>query len=288
EPGFFDEEEMKLLVELAGAIAFPLHTTEKQKKRDSLSSSHPLPGLSNRTRSHDRVNQVLQAQRETGGKAALLFLDLQRFGIVNDTYGRQTGDALLKLVAGRLESVLGSRDFLARIGADTFATVLRDVKQEADVAHTLEQGILNSLRQPFETGGVEIRMAAQAGIAFFPGDGNDAETLFRNADAALNKAKDGGDVYLFYAPQMNARVAEQLKLENELRNAIAHEQFVLHYQPRFDLASGEIVGMEALIRWRHPERGMSPPGEFIPLLEGTGMILDVGRWALRRAALEPG
>ena len=286
EPGFFDEEEMKLLLELAGDIAFALQTIEKQEKLDYLSYYDPLTGLPNRTLFHDRVNQVLQAQRDSGGKAALLFLDLQRFGIVNDTYGRQTGDALLKLVAGRLESVLGSRDFLARIGADTFATVLRDVKQEADVAHTLEQGILNSLRQPFETGGVEIRTAAQAGIALFPGDGNDAETLFRNADAALNKAKDAGDVYLFYAPRMNARVAEQLKLENELRNAIVREEFVLHYQPRFDLASGRIVGMEALIRWMHPERGMVSPGEFIPLLEETGMILDVGRWALRRAALE--
>jgi diguanylate cyclase (GGDEF)-like protein/PAS domain S-box-containing protein len=284
EPGFFDAEEMKLLVELAGDIAFALQTIEQQEKLDYLSYYDPLTGLPNRTLFHDRVNQALQAQRESGGKAALLFLDLQRFGIVNDTYGRQTGDALLKLVAGRLESVLASRDYLARIGADTFATVVRDVKQEADVAHILEQGLLNSLRQPFETGGVEIRMAAQAGIALFPGDGDDAETLFRNADAALNKAKDAGDVYLFYAPQMNARVAEQLKLENELRNAIAHEQFVLHYQPCFDLASGEIVGMEALIRWMHPERGMVPPGEFITLLEETGMILDVGRWALRRAA----
>ena len=286
EPGYFDEEEMKLLVELAGDIAFALQTIEQQEKLDYLSYYDPLTGLPNRTLFHDRVNQALQAQRESGGKAALLFLDLQRFGIINDTYGRQTGDALLKLVAGRLESVLGSRDFLARIGADTFATVLRDVKHEADIAHTLEQGILNSLRQPFETGGVEIRMAAQAGIALFPGDGDDAETLFRNADAALNKAKDAGDVYLFYAPQMNARVAEQLKLENELRNAMVHEQYVLHYQPRFDLANGQIVGMEALIRWRHPERGMVPPGEFISVLEETGMILDVGRWALRRAALQ--
>jgi diguanylate cyclase (GGDEF)-like protein/PAS domain S-box-containing protein len=286
EPGFFDEEEMKLLVELAGDIGFALQTIEKQEKLDYLSYYDPLTGLSNRTLFHDRVNHALQAQRESGGIAALLFLDLQRFGIVNDTYGRQTGDSLLKLVAGRLESVLGSRDYLARIDSDTFATVLRDVKHEADVAHVLEQGILNALRQPFETGGVEIRIAVQAGIALFPGDGNDAETLFRNAEAALSKAKNAGDVYLFYAPQMNARVAEQLKLENELRNAIVQEQFVLYYQPRFDLSSGEIVGMEALIRWRHPERGMVPPGEFIQLLEETGMILDVGRWALRRAALE--
>jgi diguanylate cyclase (GGDEF)-like protein/PAS domain S-box-containing protein len=286
ERDFFDEEEMKLLVELAGDIGFALQTMEKQEKLDYLSYYDPLTGLSNRTLFHDRVNHALQAQRESGGIAALLFLDLQRFGIVNDTYGRQTGDTLLKLVAERLESVLRGRDYLARIDADTFATVLRDVKHEADVAHTLEQGILNALRQPFKTGGLEIRIAAQAGVALFPGDGNDAETLFRNAEAALSKAKNAGDVYLFYAPQMNARIAEQLKLENELRNAIVQEQFILHYQPRFDLSSGQIVGMEALIRWRHPERGMVPPGEFIQLLEETGMILDVGRWALRRAALE--
>jgi PAS domain S-box-containing protein/diguanylate cyclase (GGDEF)-like protein len=286
ELGFFDEEEMKLLVELAGDIGFALQTIEKQEKLDYLSYYDPLTGLPNRTLFHDRVNHALQTQRDSGGLAALLFLDLQRFGILNDTYGRQTGDALLKLVAERLASVLESRDFLARIDGDTFATVLRDVKHEAEIAHILEENILKALGRPFETAGVKIRTAAQAGVALFPGDGTDAETLFRNADAALAKAKDSGDVYLFYAPQMNARVADQLKLENDLRNALMHEQYVLHYQPRIDLAGGQIVGMEALIRWKHPERGMVSPGEFIPLLEETGMILDVGRWALRRAALQ--
>jgi diguanylate cyclase (GGDEF)-like protein/PAS domain S-box-containing protein len=286
ETGFFDEDEMKLLVELAGDISFALQTIGQQEKLDYLSYYDALTSLPNRTLFHDRVNQALQAVRESGGKAALLFLDLQRFGNVNETYGRQTGDVVLKNVAERLEKVLGGRDYLARIGADTFATILRDVKHEADVAHVLEQGVLSAMALPFEIGGEELRMAAQAGIALFPGDGNDAESLFRNADAALNKAKHSGDVYLFYAPQMNARVAEQLKLENDLRNALVHEQYVLHYQPRFDLASGRIVGLEALIRWKHPERGMVSPGEFIPLLEETGMILDVGRWALRQAALE--
>jgi diguanylate cyclase (GGDEF)-like protein len=286
EPGYFDDEEMRLLVELAGDIGFALQTIEKQEKLDYLSYYDQLTGLPNRTLFHDRVNLALQTQRGSGGIAALLFLDLQRFGIVNDTYGRQTGDSLLKLVAERLASALGNRDLLARIDGDTFATVIRDVKHEADVAHVLEQSILKELARPFQTGGVEIRTGAQAGIALFPGDGNDAEALFRNAEAALTKAKNAGDVYLFYAPQMNARIADQLKLENDLRNAIALEQYVLHYQPRIDLASGKIVGMEALIRWKHPERGMVSPADFIPVLEETGMILDVGRWALRRAALE--
>jgi diguanylate cyclase (GGDEF)-like protein/PAS domain S-box-containing protein len=286
EPGVFDEDEMKLLIELAGDIAFALQTIGQQEKLDYLAYYDPLTGLPNRTLFHDRVNQVLQAQHESDTKAALIFLDLQRFGIVNDTYGRQAGDVVLKQMAERLEKALGGRDYLARVGADTFAAVLRDVKQEADVAHVLEQGILSAVTRPFEIGGGELRMAAQAGIALYPGDGTDAESLFRNADAALGKAKNSGDLYLFYAPQMNARVAEQLRLENDLRNAIAHEQFVLYYQPRFDLANGQILGMEALIRWKHPERGMVSPGEFIPLLEETGMIIDVGGWALRRAAQE--
>lgn len=286
ETGFFDDDEVKLLVELAGDLAFALQTMEKQEKLDYLSYYDPLTGLPNRTLFHDRVNQVLQAQRESDGKAALIFLDLQRFGIINDTYGRQTGDVVLKQVAERLASALGGRDYLARVGADTFAAVLRDVKQEADVAHALEQGMFSGVTRPFEIPGGELRIAAQAGIALYPGDGKDAESLFRNADAALNKAKNSGDLYLFYAPQMNARVAEQLRLENDLRNAIAQEQYVLHYQPRFDLASGQVIGMEALIRWKHPGRGMVSPGEFIPLLEETGMILEVGSWALRRAAQE--
>jgi diguanylate cyclase (GGDEF)-like protein len=211
---------------------------------------------------------------------------LQRFSIVNDTYGRQAGDTLLKSVAERLEKVLMSREGLARADADTFAIMLRDVKHAADVAHALEEGLLKCVKQPFTLDGGELRITAQAGIALFPGDGTDAETLLRNADAALKKAKDAGDVYLFYAPQMNASVAEQMKLENDLRNALLQEQYVLHYQPKFDLASGKMVGMEALIRWKHPARGMVSPAEFIPLLEETGMILDVGRWALKRAAIE--
>jgi EAL domain-containing protein (putative c-di-GMP-specific phosphodiesterase class I) len=138
--------------------------------------------------------------------------------------------------------------------------------------------------EPFKVNDSTLRVAARAGVALYPADGGEIDTLLRNAEAALEAAKKTGQRYQFYAPQMNAQVAEQLKLENDLRTSVEREQYVLHYQPRFDLASGQIVGMEALIRWRHPERGLVPPGEFIPLLEETGMILDVGRWALTRAA----
>ena len=283
---FFDDDELRLLNEVAADISLALQSIAHQEKVTYLSYHDALTGLPNRDHFHERVSQALEAERENGGQAALLMLDLQRFGIVNDTYGRQAGDTLLKLVAERLENVLMSREGLARADADTFAIMLRDVKHAADVAHALEEGLLKCVKQPFPLGGGELRITAQAGIALFPADGADAETLLRNADAALKKAKDAGDEYLFYAPQMNASVAEQMKLENDLRNALLEEQYVLHYQPKFDLANGKMVGMEALIRWNHPSRGMVSPAEFIPLLEETGMILDVGRWALKRAAIE--
>jgi len=282
--GYFDEDELALLDEVAADISFALQSFARREKVEYLSYYDALTGLPNRTLFLERVNQSLRSEREPGGKAALIVIDLKRFGSVNDTYGRQAGDTLLKLVAERLEKALTGGERLARIGADTFAMVWGDVRHEADVAHALEQSILSCLKQPFPIGSEELRISAQAGIAIFPGDGDDAETLSRNADAALKKAKDTGDEYLFYAPRMNARVAEQLKLENDLRNALSQEQYVLYYQPRFDLTTARVVGMEALIRWKHPERGMVPPGEFVPLLEETGMILEVGRWALRRAA----
>jgi diguanylate cyclase (GGDEF)-like protein/PAS domain S-box-containing protein len=286
ELNFFDDEEIKLLTGLAEDISFALEHISKQEKLNYLAYYDQLTGLPNRTLFHERAHQLLQAEGQSGSQAALLILDLKRFGSVNNTYGRQTGDNLLKLVAERLENVLTNRESLARVESNSFAILLRDVKHEADVAHALEQGLLATLNQPFPVAAEELRLSAQVGIALFPNDGADIESLFRNADAALKKAKNSGDPYLFYAPQMNARVAEQLKLENDLRNALRQDQYMLYYQPKFDLASGVMVGMEALIRWKHPERGMVPPGEFIPVLEETGMILEVGRWAIERAALD--
>jgi diguanylate cyclase (GGDEF)-like protein len=286
EPGFFDAEEIKLLKELADDISFALEHIAKEERLHYLAYYDQLTGLPNRALLQDRINQALQAENPAGDRTALLILDLKRFRSVNDTYGRQVGDALLKQVAERLENVLMNRDWIARIESNAFAVVLREVRHEADVAHALEQGLLSALNLPFPVGAEPLRLSAQAGIALSPGDGNDAESLFRNADAALKKAKASGDPYLFYAPQMNARVAEQLKLENDLRTALLKEQFVLHYQPKFDLASGRLAGLEALMRWVHPERGLVAAGEFVPVLEETGMIIEAGRWAMKRAALD--
>jgi EAL domain-containing protein (putative c-di-GMP-specific phosphodiesterase class I) len=177
---------------------------------------------------------------------------------------------------------------LARISADCFAGILPDVRDIHQVAHLLEEPLADLLARPFELEGKEISVSLATGIAMFPGDGRDAESLLRNAEAALKKAKNRRERYLFYQPAMNATVAHTLLLENKMRHALEEEQFVLHYQPRIRLVDGEVSAVEALIRWNDPLTGLVAPGQFIPVLEETGMILEVGTWAIRRALADHG
>lgn len=286
ETDVFDQEETKLLTELAGDISFALEHIEKRERLDYLAYYDMLTGLPNRQLFYDRVNQILESAQQNGGKVALLVLDLRGFGAVNDTLGRQAGDAVLKLVAQRLQTALQDRGAVARILADTFAAVVTDFKAEADVAHIIEEKIISLLEKPFEAEGQELRISVKCGVALFPADGRNADSLFSNAQAALKKAKASGDRYLFYAPQMNARVAERLALENRLKIAVLEQQFVLHYQPKVNLVTGRISGLEALLRWANPDFGPMAPAEFIPYLEDTGLILEVGRWVLRKAAAD--
>jgi diguanylate cyclase (GGDEF)-like protein len=213
-------------------------------------------------------------------------LDIERFRQINETLGRRAGDDLLRQFAGRLKSGIGEADTLAHLGGDYFVMATGGADDGNEVAHLLGRTLGSVSGAPFLVDGNELHIAPRAGIALHPADGVGADELLKNAEAALKNAKTTGQRYQFYAPQMNARVAGQLKLENELRRAVQEEQFVLYYQPRLELSSRKICGLEALIRWIHPERGLVTPGEFIPVLENTGMILEVGRWALRRAALD--
>ena len=284
--GFFDEDELALLNELAADVSFALQSIARQEKLEYLSYYDALTGLPNRHLFIDRLAQQMRSRSGEPRMVALILLDLERFRNINETLGRHGGDELLKRVAQRLEHAFHGRDYLARIGADGFGVVIRGVRDAASVAHTIENQALSCFSEPFILNGKDLRVAAKAGVALFPADGGDADTLFKNAEAALRNAKASGERYLFYAPQMNARVAEKLKLENELRAALREEQFILHYQPRVELASGRVCGLEALIRWVTPDRGLVPPAEFIPLLEETGMILEVGRWALKRATAD--
>ncbi len=256
EAGAFDEEEMRLLTEMAGDVSFALDHLEKAERLSYLAYYDALTGLPNRELFFDRVDQLVRSVRE-GERVALLVIDLERLRHVNETLGRQAGDALLRQFAGRLGATLGERATHARIGADNFGVAIGNVRDESDVADALEGGIMQALGEPLVVNGNELRISAKIGIALFPNDGADAESLFQNAEAALKKTKASGDKYLFYTPEINARVAERFTLENRLRTALEREQFVLHYQPKVDLAGGGISGVEALMyewTWTHGNR----------------------------------
>ncbi|NDP38515.1 MAG: EAL domain-containing protein [Rhodoferax sp.] len=283
ETEFFKEEELKLLSELAGDVAFGIDNIEKQERLTYLAYYDVLTGLANRGLFLERVAQSMRSAVSAGNKLALFLIDLERFKNINDSLGRPAGDALLRLVAQWLTSKVGDANLLARVGADLFAVVLPEVKQDGDVARALEKLMAAFLEQPFRLNDAVFRITAKVGIALFPHDGADTDTLFKNAEAALNKAKASGERYLFYTQKMTDMVAGKLTLENQLRQALDKGEFVLHYQPKVSLVSGKMTGAEALIRWNDPRTGLVPPARFIPILEETGLIYDVGRWALRQA-----
>jgi PAS domain S-box-containing protein/diguanylate cyclase (GGDEF)-like protein len=283
ETGVFDDEEMRLLSEMAGDISFALDNLEKEKRLNYLAYFDAITGLPNRALFLDRANQRIRAVHDGKKAFSVILLDPERFSSINETFGRQAGDDLLRQIASRLKETLDETYILARLAADNFIIATRGDDEGTGIAHVLETILSGIQNQPFLIGGQELRAATRAGIASYPADGEDIETLLRNAEAALKKAKLSGDKYLFYAPEFNARVAEKLSLENKLRRALEQYQLVLHYQPKVDLKSGQICGLEALLRWNDPETGLVPPIKFISLLEETGMILEAGRWALMQA-----
>jgi len=283
ESEFFHQEEMKLLADLAGDIAFAIDHIEKGEKLNYLAYYDVLTGLANRSLFLERVAQYMRSAVSGGHKLALLVIDLERFKNINDSLGQAAGDALLQQVAQWLTRNAGDVNLLARLGADHFAAVLPEVRQDGDLARLLEKTMAAFLDHPFQLNDSIFRVAVKVGVALFPDDGHDADTLFKNAESALKKAKASGERYLLYTQKMTATVSVKLTLENQLRQALDKEEFVLHYQPKVNLASGKLVGAEALIRWNDPRTGLVPPGRFIPVLEETGLIYEVGRWALRKA-----
>lgn len=279
EPEFFHKEEMTLLSELAGDIAFALDHIEKQQRIDYLSLYDALTGLPNRGLFQHRLAHSLHTRAGEQPLIAVALLDIERFRRVNDTLGRMAGDDLLRQVGRRLAR---ANDTSARIGIDMFGLVFRGGHNGAEVNRAIDAIIRACFSEPFELEGHEIRLACRAGVALYPGDADDADGLLRNAEIALKRSKGGDERVIFYAPEMNARVAESLAFETSLRRAVECEEFVLHYQPKVSLDTGDLVGAEALIRWIHKGK-LIPPVEFIPVLEETGMILDVGRWVIKRA-----
>ena len=285
EAGFFDYEELKLLKDLAGDISFALDYIRKQEQLAYVSYYDTLTGLPNRKLFFDRLEQSMQGAHGEQRDLAVMIIDLQRFKTVNDTLGRHAGDQLLKELANRLKRSAGESAMLARIGGDRFALAIPKVTDSL-LPRWIEERIIESFAAPLVIDDIELHTAVKIGIALYPADGEAAEPLFVNAEAALKRAKASAEPFLFYSPEMNARVAQRLLFENRLRKAVALRQLVLHYQTKVDLASRQIRGLEALIRWDDPEHGLVSPMEFVPLLEECGLIVDVGRWVLRQAVAD--
>jgi len=244
-----------------------------------------LTGLPNRALFRDRLTKALASARRHGEKVGLLFFDLDRFKTINDSLGHSVGDLLLKEVAGRLKKCAREQDTVARLGGDEFVVVLTAVKDVADVAVAANR-ILSAMAREIEVQGHMLSVTSSLGISVFPDNGADPETLVKNADAAMYCAKENGNSFQFFTRDMNERAMERLTLENSLRLALDRGELSLVYQPQVDLASGRIIGAEALLRWRHPELGQVPPKKFIPIAENSGLILPFGEWVLKTACAQ--
>jgi len=242
-----------------------------------------LTDLPNRSLFLDRLQQAITKANHHNRLVAVLFLDLDRFKNINDSLGHTTGDRLLQQLGERFRKTIREGDTIARFGGDEFVILLDDFDSDNSLS-LIAQKILNSLATPFEVNGHEIFITASIGISISPHDGEDSETLLRNADIAMYRAKElGKNNFQYYSESMTARVFERLTLENNLRHALERNEFILHYQPQVDARSGKIFGVEALLRWQHPELGLVMPNNFIPLLEETGLIEPVGIWVLETA-----
>ncbi|HEU0167106.1 MAG TPA: EAL domain-containing protein [Chloroflexota bacterium] len=268
-----------------GAIAMLKDVTERKQAEEVLAYQalhDPLSGLPNRNLLHDRLDRAILARRRDATTLALLLIDLDRFKEVNDTYGHDFGDELLKQVGPRLTAALRESDTVARLGGDEFAVILPNCG-DVEAATSIATKLLRALEEPFLLGGEPIYISGSLGVVMCPDHGDDGQTLMRRADVAMYAAKRDGSGISLYADEQDQTTATQLALTNQLRHAIEHGELEMHYQPKVDLATGRLVDVEALVRWRHKERGLVGPDNFIPLAERTGLIKPMTHWVVSQS-----
>lgn len=263
-----------------------LQAANAQRRIQHLAYHDALTGLPNRMLFMDRIDQAISRAQREEGQFALLFIDIDHFKVINDSMGHDAGDQLLNLISMRLRDILRKSDTVARLGGDEF-TVIIEYLQHSDDVIQITKNILSALDLPAEVNGKEVYVGGSIGIAMYPQDGENFGVLLKNADTAMYKAKElGRNTFQFYASEMSHKAMQRLELENQIRTALKEDQFEVYYQPKIDLQNNKCMGVEALVRWNHPQRGLISPDDFVPLAEEIGLITQLDEWVMKAACLQ--
>jgi diguanylate cyclase (GGDEF)-like protein/PAS domain S-box-containing protein len=284
DTGAVGDEESRMLRELVANLSFALQYLHKEDEVRFLSYYDPLTSLAKRGLFCERLVRTLEPRIGRRGTPAVAVLDIEQLSTINDSFGRHAGDLLLQQVADRLKRHLDSTELIAHFGAGTFGLIMEAAGDEDEAVHWMQEQVAEMFRAPFNVDGRGIPVDVKCGFARYPDNGNDANALVQNAEAALRSAKSTGEKYLPHRLELSSAVVSRMTMEHRLRGAVERQEFELHYQPKVDVRTRQIRGLEALVRWRDPEAGLVMPGAFLPLMESSGLIVPLGDWILRQAA----